>query len=351
MKSIHDLQQALQTHFGNNSFVDFIWFFAALTFWYILFRFLKQKILDKLETAAQSYGVTIGGVLRSGLVPLLYWGALYIALGHLKFSVKMTNLINQAWIIFCTIQVARIALAFGLGLFDKVWQRSHANDKSMLRQTLSKVIQVVVWVLTSIFILDNLGFNISAAVAGLGIGGVAIALATQNILGDLFNYFVIFFDKPFEVGDVVHVADMVGEIEHIGLKTTRLRSVSGEQIVIPNTNLASSRVKNYKRMEQRRAIFTLGISYENSDEKLERVVDIVRSLIQAQPETRFERGHFKDFGESALEYEFVYHVLNSNYTTYMDIQHKVNIGIRRCFASEQIEMAYPVRVYYIKSGD
>jgi small-conductance mechanosensitive channel len=210
------------------------------------------------------------------------------------------------------------------------------------------VVRVGAWSLVGLLILSNLGFDITALVASLGIGGIAVALAVQNVLGDVFASLSIVLDKPFVVGDFIVVDQVLGTVEYIGLKTTRLRSLSGEQIVLSNSDLLNSRIRNYKHMAERRVLFSFGVVYQTPPAKLERIPQIARQCIENLGGTRFDRAHFQSFGDSALVFEIVYFVLNADYNAYMDIQQDVNLGIVRAFATEDIEFAYPTRTIYLQ---
>ncbi len=199
--------------------------------------------------------------------------------------------------------------------------------------------------------LDNLGFNITTLIASLGIGGIAVTLALQNILGDLFASLSIVLDKPFAVGDFVTVDELAGTVEFIGLKTTRLRSLSGEQIVCANGDLLKSRIRNYKRMQERRVLFELGLLYQSTPAQLEAVPGLVRAAVEAQPDTRFERAHFKGFGASSLDFEVVYHVTVPDYARYMDVQQGINLALVRAFAGAGIGFAYPSRTVFLVHQD
>jgi small-conductance mechanosensitive channel len=198
------------------------------------------------------------------------------------------------------------------------------------------IINMVIWILGLVFLLDNLGYNVTTILTGVGIGGIAIALAAQNIVGDLFNYFVIFFDKPFEVGDAVNVDDKNGTIEYIGLKTTRLRSLTGEQIIISNSDLTKSRVHNFKRQETRRIAFSLSVRYQTATDKLRKIPAIIKGIIEASQNTRFDRAHFARFTEYGLTFEVVYFVTVPDYLKYMDIQQEINLKIMEAFKNEGI---------------
>lgn len=210
--------------------------------------------------------------------------------------------------------------------------------------------RLVVFLLLVLLVLDNIpGVDVTALIAGLGIGGIAVALAVRNILADLFASFSISLDKPFAIGDFITVGDDKGTVEDIGLKTTRLRSISGEQLIIANDDLLRSRVRNYRRMSERRIVFGFGIVYRTSYRKLQAVTGIVREIIEGAGQTRFDRAHFKAYGDSALEFEVVYYVLGPDYNRYMDIQEGINLALFRRFEEESIEFAYPTRTLYLRS--
>jgi small-conductance mechanosensitive channel len=212
------------------------------------------------------------------------------------------------------------------------------------------VLRLVVWVAVLLVMLDNLGVNITALIAGLGVGGVAVALAAQNILGDLFASLSIVLDKPFVVGDFLILGEYLGSVEHVGLKTTRLRSLSGEQLVFSNADLLNSRIRNYGRMFERRIVFSVGVTYQTPAEKLKRIPVIIRTAVESQKPVRFDRAHFQSFGDFALVFEVVYYVLVPDYNTYMDIQQAINLTLYEQFAAEGIEFAYPTQTLFVAGG-
>jgi small-conductance mechanosensitive channel len=211
--------------------------------------------------------------------------------------------------------------------------------------------RAALWSGVALLILGTLRINITALVAGLGIGGVAVALALQNILGDLFASLSILLDKPFAVGHFIVVDDVAGTVEHVGIKSTRIRSLSGEEIILANGDLLKCRIHNYKKLLERRVLFTFGITYNTPSEKLAAVPAAVRGIIEKIPKTRFDRAHFKEFGDSALNFEVVYFVLDQDYNLYMDIQQQINLAMVRRFAEESIEFAFPTRTLYVISPE
>jgi len=207
--------------------------------------------------------------------------------------------------------------------------------------------KIVLWSLVALLVLDNLGVNVTALVAGLGVGGIAVALAAQNLLGDLFASMSIVLDKPFVLGDFIVIGEFAGSVEHIGLKTTRIRSLTGEQLVFSNGDLLSSRVRNYGRMRERRILFGVGVTYQTPKAKLERIPGMLRQAVEAVERTRFDRSHFKAFGPSSLDFETVYYVQVPEYAAYMDAQQKINLAIVERFEAEGIEFAYPTQTIFL----
>jgi small-conductance mechanosensitive channel len=213
------------------------------------------------------------------------------------------------------------------------------------------VIRLVVWTIVILVILDNLGIEITALIAGLGIGGVAVALATQNILGDLFASLSIVLDKPFVVGDFLSIDEFLGSVEKVGIKTTRVRSLSGEQLIFSNNDLLNSRIRNFGRMFERRVVFAFGVTYQTPAEKLRRIPTIIRDAVESQEKVRFDRAHFQKYGDSALIFETVYFVLSPDYNYYMDVQQNINLAIFERLAEEGIDFAYPTQtIHFAEDG-
>ena len=204
-----------------------------------------------------------------------------------------------------------------------------------------------VWVVALLLVLDNVGVNVGTLVAGLGVGGVAIALATQNVLGDVFASVSILLDKPFVVGDFIILDNYMGVVERIGIKTTRVRSLDGELIVFANADLLKSRIRNYKSLGQRRVLFRVGVVYETPPEVLEKLPGILREAVTAQQGTRIDRAHFASYGDSALVFEVVYYVVSGDYNVYMDIQQAINLAIFRRFTEVGAAFAYPTQTLRI----
>jgi small-conductance mechanosensitive channel len=230
------------------------------------------------------------------------------------------------------------------------FERTRAQDPQAATtvKLIGYAVQGLLWLLVVLLALDQLGFDVTARVAGLGIGGVAIALAVQSVLGDLFACAAIALDKPFVVGDFIVVDGLRGTVESIGLKTTRVRSLDGELRVFSNADLLKSRLRNFKRMQERRVQFGLGVTYGTRVEQLRRIARWLREAVEAQPKTRFDRAHFKGYGDSSLDFEVVYYVLEPDYNVHMDVQQSLNLAIYERFAAEGVEFAFPTRTLFLR---
>ncbi|BAW97571.1 mechanosensitive ion channel family protein [[Synechococcus] sp. NIES-970] len=287
-------------------------------------------------------------IFSQSLVRLLYVGNISLAIGNLNLH-PILNQTVQALVVIATTVI-------GIQLISQLLEyaiRSYLIRKGdiELEQSfgaLLPILRSVLWAVGAVFLLDNLGFDISAVVASLGIGGLAIAFAAQGILGDLFSYFSIVLDRPFALGDFIIVGDFIGTVDYIGIKTTRLKSLSGEEIIIANTDLTSSRIRNFKRMERRRIVFSLGVLYETPKDKLEIIPPLIQDIISAQEGITFDRAHFASYGDFSLNYEIVYYVESGDYALYMDAQQKINLAIFEAFSQRNIEFAYPTNVTYVQ---
>ena len=298
--------------------------------------------------AVLGYGAEIlAGTRRSILLLLaLFIGARAVELPA-KVDAALTTLTAVALLLQVTLWAQRVFNVW-LGNYEQRARHGDGGDATIVG-LISFVGRTAIWAIALLMILDNLGFNITTLVASLGIGGVAIALAVQNVLADLFASLSIGLDKPFVVGDFIIVDDLMGTVEHVGLKTTRLRSLSGEQLVFSNGDLLKSRIRNYKRMYERRIVFTFGVVYDTPRETLARLADEVRAIIEAQPKTRFDRAHFFRFGEFSLDFEVVYFVLDPDYNLYMDIQQAINLAIMARFEALDVGFAFPTSTLRVES--
>lgn len=274
--------------------------------------------------------------------------ALYAGTTLLDLSDSVHRLVASVFIVALFVQIALWADRLASAIL--AWRLAPVKSKSAMRNALALIqfaVRVAVWSLALLLIFENLGFDVTALVAGLGVGGIAVALAAQSVLGDLFSSLAIVLDRPFEVGDFIVFGDQSGTVEKIGIKTTRIRALSGEQIAVSNSDLVKTRVHNFKRMNERRVVLVLGVTYDTSADKLESIPGMVQKIIEAQEQVRFDRAHFRSFGGSALEVEVVYWVLSADYTVFMNCQQSINFAIFRAFEDEGIDFAFPSQTLYV----
>ncbi len=324
-----------------------VWFVGGV----VILKLLKSLIIRNLKTFIKKtkwkYDDFLLALFEKTVLPLLYLGSFYFAVNQLTLNPTVTKVIKAFSVIVLTIQAVRFILTVAtLLLEESIFKKEADEAAARASKGIINIIKLVVWGIGVVFILDNLGFDVSAVVAGLGIGGIAVAFAARAILSDLFNYFVIFFDKPFEEGDFIVIDSYSGTIEHVGIKTTRLRSLPGEQIVIPNSDLTSSCIRNYKRMEQRRVVFSLAVEYETDRELLNDIPAVVEEAFKNMEDAEFNRAHLKTLGEFSLEYEIVYYVTHTDYTRFMDIQQEINLDIINSFREKNIRFAYPTQTVH-----
>ncbi|MCM8763233.1 MAG: mechanosensitive ion channel [Candidatus Omnitrophica bacterium] len=315
-------------------------------------KLIIRRLVLRLKKLAQKTISTFDDflihLLETIIMPLLYLIVIYLALKNLSFPYTWEKALNYFILgaaVFFGVKVASAFIAYGFKIYLKKREGDTTLEKS-LQGTLI-VIKILLWAGALIFFLDNLGFKVSAVIAGLGIGGVAVALAAQTILKDLFSYFCILFDHPFKVGDFIVVDDFMGTVEHIGIKTTRLRSLSGELLIFSNSDLTDARLRNYKLMEKRRVVFRIGLVYQTPLNKLKEVPQIIKDIISSIPEAVFERAHFFSYGDFSLIFEVVYYVIGADYNKYMDVQQKINFAIKEEFEKRKIEFAYPTQTILV----
>ncbi|MGB5260215.1 MAG: mechanosensitive ion channel family protein, partial [Gammaproteobacteria bacterium] len=282
------------------------------------------------------------------LITALFAGSLLLTLPE-----RVRSVVNGAMVVALIVQAGIWLNALILFWAEGYRQRKLREDPESVTtmSAISFVGRMVLWSIILLLILDNLGVDVTALVAGLGVGGIAVALAVQNILGDLFASLSIVIDKPFTVGDFLIIDDCLGSVEHIGLKTTRMRSLSGEQLVFSNADLLSSRIRNYGRMFERRVLFNIGVTYQTPRDQLIKIPTYIREAVELQASTRFDRSHFKEYGDFSLNFETVYYVLGPDYNTYMDIQQTINLRIHERFEEEAIEFAYPTQTLHLLRQD
>jgi small-conductance mechanosensitive channel len=284
--------------------------------------------------------VALLAATRSWLVLAL---AVLLAANLLEFAPKVERLIGNAIVIVTGLQVALWANGLILLWQETSTRPGQARVNPVMATILGWIGQTLVWSTLLMFVLANIGVNVTAFVASLGVGGVAVALAAQSVLSDLFASAAIGLDKPFEVGQFIAFGSDLGTVDYVGIKTTRIRSLSGEQLIISNTNLLNQLIRNYGRMSERRVVFGFRVPYGTPRARVEAIPARVRAIIESEQKVRFDRGHLATFGEFGLEFEFVYYVLSPDFTVYRDVQQRINLGIMALLEEDGVAFAVPVR--------
>jgi small-conductance mechanosensitive channel len=343
----------LAWEFGGNKLSDYLIAIIILFCSIILIKVLRRSAFSNLRKwAAKSeniYDDAIITILEKNLIPIAYIASIYLGISNLTLHPILKRTVEVMVVVISTILAIRLICA-GVEYVIKIYWINYQRDNVNLEQSIDALmpaIRIVIWVVGIIFLLDNLGFDISAVVTSLGIGGVAIALASQGVLQDLFSYFSILLDRPFELGDFIVVGDYLGTVEYVGIKTTRLKSVNGEQIVMANSDLVGSRIRNYKKMRERRIVFKFGVVYQTTTEQLAQIPNWVREIIDQTESATCDRSHFAGYGEYSLNFEVVYLIDTNDYTVYMNAQQEINLAVKNKFADHGVEFAYPTQVTYL----
>jgi len=318
---------------------------------------LERMVVRRLRTLAGRTSTDLDDLVTELLskTKLLFVLLLGVWAGSLSLdlSPRVDGWIRRILIVGLLIQGALWCTALVNHFMERFRRREVELDPGTATAmgALAFVARAVVWSVFVLLILQNLGVQVTTLVGTLGIGGIAVALAVQNILGDLFASLSIVLDKPFVVGDFIIIGDFMGTVEHVGLKTTRLTSLGGEQLIFANSDLLNSRIRNYKRMQERRIVFEIGVTYDTPEEEVREIPEMIREAVEARSETRFDRSHFKRFGDSALIFETVYYMLVPDYAVYMDTQEAINLELLRRFREREIEFAFPTRTVHVEAGE
>jgi small-conductance mechanosensitive channel len=333
-----------------NTIKEYLISLALIVLFFFAFKILKNYLIKKIYNLSKKTKIEIDDLIikviknidiKFYLFLAFYLGTKNLILGNLLN--KILYLILTAWITYLIIILAQEIINH---FFQKKIKKESGNTSQALK-TINVIVRSILWVIGSLFMLSNMGINVSSAMAGLGIGGITIALALQNILSDLFSSFAIYFDKPFEVGDFISTGNQSGTVSKIGIKSTRLEALQGEEIIISNQELTKNRIQNFKKLKRRRIVSHVGVTYSTNNQKLEKIKEIVKNIIDKIEKVEFSRCHFSKFQDSSLEFEIVYYIDSNDYGLYMDAQEKINLEIKKVFEKEKIEMAFPTQTIYL----
>ncbi len=347
-----DYNKILATSLWNNTIQDYLVALGILVGFLVVFKLFKSIVLVRIKKWSKKTKTDIDDELVAMIEKIPGFAYLYVAFYISLYSLNIHSTFENVAAALLIILIFYWATQAASNLIEFILYK-HAKGEKGAHKTnayfaINLVAKIVLWSTGLLLVLSNLGVNISALVASLGIGGIAIALAVQNILGDLFSSFSIYFDKPFEIGDFIIVGDHMGTVKKIGLKTTRIAALEGEEIVISNSELTSTRVRNFKKMKKRRILFEIHATYDTTNEQMKAMPKMIEKTIKKVKLCDYDRAHFKEFGDSGLIIEVVYFLESGDYKVYMDTRQEINMGIKEAFEKEGIKMAFPTRTIYME---
>ena len=344
--------EQLNKVYWNNSVLDYLICLGAILLAWVVLQLIKRWIIGTIRRFTKRSKSDIDDVLISGLekfiIPYVYLLINFAIIDQLKLSAGVNKAIDVAIAIITVYYGARFinhAIQVSMNLYME--RQYEASNRRVQMNGILNIFKVIVWAIGLLFLLDNLGYEVTTIITGLGIGGIAIALAAQNILSDLFSYFVIFFDKPFEIGDFVVAGDKSGTVEQIGIKTSRIRTLGGEQLVMPNAELVKTPIHNFKRQEKRRIVFNLRINYGTPTAQLKDIPALLKEIISSKEKVTFDRAHLQGLAEYFINYEIVYNIATPDYTTFMDTHQAICLDLIEAFKNRGIDFAIPTQIINI----
>ncbi len=341
-----NLAQWLELEFAGNTMRNILLALVVFLGTFVILKIFRKVILKKLGELVQKTETDLDDEfldLVSHISSLFYWFlAFYLSSKVIQTAEWLETFLDGAFVILVVFEVIKVAE----NLVDFGMRRMASKRDQTAVAGIKLIAKIILWSTGLLLVLSNLGVNISSLVAGLGIGGIAVALAAQNILGDLFASFTIYFDKPFQIGDLIVLGNDKGRVKKIGLKTTRIQTLHGEELIISNKELTETRIQNFKKLTRRRVVFSIGVTYNTKTEKLKKIPKIIGEIIQSL-EFEFERTHFREFGDFSLNFEVVYYVNSQSYDEYMDSRQLINFAIKERFDKEKIEIAFPTQTIYV----
>lgn len=334
---------------------SFLIIFLGLIF---VFWFLRQVVLARIKALAgkipSDFDDTLIEAVENIKGSVFTLVALYAAIQVFVLPELVDTIATGVFYLVIAWQAIDIATRLLNYFTTRFLERGNENGEvdpnaKTASHMITLMARVALWVLGVLFVLSNLGIEVTSLIAGLGIGGIAIAFALQGVLGDLFASLSIYLDKPFRIGDFIVIGSDMGVVEKIGIKSTRIRTLQGEELVVSNTELTSARVQNFKKMQRRRVVMKFGVTYETPQDKLKEIPGVVTRIFEALEIATLDRIHFASFGDSALIYELVYYVESSDYNQFMDAQQSFSFDLMARFAEMGVDFAYPTQTIYTKT--
>ncbi|MDA3839478.1 MAG: mechanosensitive ion channel family protein [Patescibacteria group bacterium] len=328
---------------------------AAIVFLAVLFglKIFKTVVVARILKIAKKTKSNLDDMIIEA-IDVIHWPfyvlvSINIALKTLSVGDFITKIIYYLFLIsvmYYVIKFSEKLIDYGTGVI--IEKKKEGGGGTGIINFLSTLSKVSLWVIAVVLLLSNLGYNVTSLIAGLGIGGIAIALALQNILSDIFSSVSIYFDKPFKIGDFVTINGYSGTIKKIGIKSTRIQALQGEEVIMSNNELTQAQIQNYGIMDRRRVVLELGVTYQTKSEQLRKIPNMLKKIIDKADNATFDRSNFSSYGDSSLGFETVFYIESSDYTEYMKIQEEVNLGIYEEFEKEKIEFAYPTQTLFIE---
>ena len=342
--------------YGGNTVKAYLIAIGAILLTWVVLRLVRKYVVQLLKnltsrTSSQFDDLLIN-VTEKFVIPYLYLAINYGIIHQLNLSVQATRILEVAMLFITTwfaVRLINFCMQHAVHAYFR--RRDEPLEREKQLNGILMVAKAIVWIFGIVLLIDNLGYNVTTIIAGLGVGGIAIALAAQNILSDLFSYLVIFFDKPFEIGDFIVTNGHSGSVEKMGIKTSHIRSPDGQQLVMPNAELVKSVIHNYKRQKRRRIVFRIGVVYSTPAEKIRQIPDWIRELVQKESKATFDRTHLVAFGASSLDIEIVYFLESPDYMLYMDTHHRICLHIIEKFEQEGVEFAFPTQTIYLNNEE
>lgn len=338
------------TVFGN-VLRDYILAITVFVVTLIVFKTIKYQVIKKLRHAADKTKSDIDDLLIK-IVDKVGWHfyiffATYFAINFIQLPPIILTIFSYATpivVVFIIVRSVQQLVDYGI---LKVTKEKEPENGTSVANVLSRITKGILWSLAFLYIITRFGYDITTVVASFGVAGIVLAFGLQHVLSDVFASFSIFFDKPFNVGDFITVGGNWGVVKKVGIRSTRIQSLQGQEIIIPNQELTSEQIHNYKKMEKRRVQFSFGLIYDTSSEKIEKALELTKQVVSSVELVDFDRVHFKEYGDFSLNFEVVYYVNTSDYNKYMDVQQEINLKLKKAFEKERIEFAYPTQTVII----
>jgi len=345
------IKQIGEYHIFNNNLRQIGLALVFLSVFLLFFKILQSVIIKYLEGLSKKTKTDIDDtfikIVKSLKPPFYFFLSFYLAIKFLhlpELAQRIVNIILIAWVIIQAIIAVHILINY---IVEKWAGKKDKSTKAAIK-LISRLVKYLLWVIGALLVLDNLGVDVTSLIAGLGVGGIAIALALQNVLGDLFSSLAIYFDKPFKVGDFIVIGKYKGTVKHIGIKTTRIKSLDGEEIVVPNKKLTSAELRNFKKLKKRRVSFTIGVVYETGNTKLRKIPKLIKKAIESTKDVSFSRAHFYEMADFSLNFAVVYYVDSKKYKKYMNVHQQILFKIKLALEKEKIAIAYPTQTLFVQ---